>query len=293
MNDVRRPEWLTADLFPFRSRFVELDRHLVHYVDEGAGPTLLMLHGNPTWSFVYRHLIARLRDHFRCVALDYPGFGLSLAAPGYDHRPASHLAVVELFVDRLGLTDLTPVVQDWGGPIGLGLAGRRPAHVRALVIGNTWAWPVAADPHFVRFSQLMGGPIGRFAIRHFNAFVNVMIPLGLRRRRLSSPEMSAYRLPLSTPVRRDATNVLPREIVGSTPWLGEVEAGLAALRDKPTLLCWGGRDVAFREAERRRFEVLFPRVRTLALPDAAHFVQEEAPDEIADAIRALFAAEAA
>jgi haloalkane dehalogenase len=282
-----RPDWLSSDLFPFRSRFVELDGHVVHHVDEGAGPTLLMLHGNPTWSFVYRHLIVRLRDRFRCVALDYPGFGLSVAAPGYDHRPASHLAVVERFVDRLGLTDLTPVVQDWGGPIGLGLAGRRPDQVRALVIGNTWAWPVADDPHFVRFSRLMGGPIGRFAIRHFNAFVNVMIPLGLRRRRLSRREMSAYRRVLPTPARRLATHVFPREIVGSTPFLAEVEAGLSSLRDKPALIAWADRDVAFRERERRRFAELFPRARALPLPGAGHYVPEEAPDEIAAAIVAL------
>jgi haloalkane dehalogenase len=190
-----RPEWLTHELFPCRSRFAEIDGHLVHYVDEGGGPPLLMLHGNPTWSFVYRHLIRLLRDRFRCVALDYPGFGLSVAAEAYDHLPESHMAVVERFVDRIGLDGFTPVVQDWGGPIGLGLAGRHAERVRALVICNTWAWPVADDPHFVRFSRLMGGPIGGFAIRNFNAFVNVMIPLGTPRRKLSAEVMRAYRRP--------------------------------------------------------------------------------------------------
>jgi haloalkane dehalogenase len=279
-----RPAWLTDELFPCASRFLDIDGHSIHHVDEGCGPTLLMLHGNPTWSFVFRHLIARLRDRFRCVALDYPGFGLSVAAAGYDFLPASHLAVVEKLIDRLGLADLTPVMQDWGGPIGLGLAGRQPERVRALIIGNTWAWPVNDDPHFVRFSKAMGGALGGFAIRNFNAFVNLMIPLGTRRRRLSRPEMQAYRRPMSTRARREATHVFPREILGSARFLDEVRAGLDKLADKPALLCWGTKDIAFRDKERARFASMLPKAETVILPGAGHYVQEDAPDEIAAAI---------
>jgi haloalkane dehalogenase len=245
-----------------------------------------MLHGNPTWSFVFRHLIAGLKDRFRCVALDYPGFGLSTAAPGYDSLPETHLGVVERFVAHLGLKDFTPVVQDWGGPIGLGLAGRQPDNVRALVIGNTMAWPVDDDPHFVRFSGLMGGAIGGFAIRHFNAFVNVMMPLGTPKRSLTRAEMQAYRRPLATAARREATHVFPREIVGSTDFLRRVEAGLAALKDKPTLLCWATKDLAFREQERARFAALFPRAQTVKLEGAGHYLQEDAPAEVVAAVRA-------
>ncbi|GMV14433.1 MAG: haloalkane dehalogenase 2 [Polyangiaceae bacterium] len=280
-----RPGWLTRDLFPCESKFVSMAGHTIHYVDEGSGPTLLMLHGNPTWSFVYRHLIGLLRDRFRCVALDYPGFGLSVAAKGYDYLPESHLGVVERFVERIGLDELTPVVQDWGGPIGLGLAGRHAERARALVVLNTWAWPVADDPHFVRFSQLMGGPIGGLAIRYFNAFVNVMIPLGTPRRKLTAEVMQAYRRPMSTAARREATHIFPKAIVGSTPLLATVEAGLKRLADKPVLLCWGDEDIAFRDKERARFEKAFSRSRTVALRGAGHYVQEESPAEIAAAIR--------
>lgn len=281
-----RPAWLTNTLLPFESRFLELDGHRVHYLDEGHGPVLLMFHGNPTWSFLYRHLIAGLKATFRCVALDYPGFGLSEAAPGYDLLPKSHLGVVERFVETLRLEQVTPVVQDWGGAIGLGYAGRHPDNVRALVIGNTMAWPVDDDPHFVRFSKLMGGAVGGFAIRHFNAFVNVMIPLGTPKRTLSRAEMMAYRRPLATAARREATHIFPREIVGSTPFLREVEQALPRLADKPVLLCWGTKDIAFRERERARFEALFPRAQTRVLEGAGHYVQEDAPDDIIGAIRA-------
>lgn len=283
------PAWLPADLFPFEHRYVELDGHLVHYVDEGRGPTLLLLHGNPTWSFLYRKLIPLLRDRFRCVALDWPGFGLSTAAPGYDFRPQSHARVLEAFLDRLELRGWSPFVQDWGGPIGLWVAGRRPQDVRRLLIGNTMAWPVDADPHFRRFSGLMGGPVGRFAIRHANAFVNLMIPVGTPRSSLSHEEMAAYRGPTATWEGRLPTWVFPREIVGSTSFLAEVEAGLAHLADKPALILWGDKDVAFRAQERLRFEQIFSQHQVAPLPGAGHYIQEDAPEEIAAAIRAWWA----
>jgi len=278
------PSWLPRELFPFESRFVEVDGNSLHYVDEGSGPTLLLLHGNPTWSFLYRDIIARLKPRFRCVAVDYPGFGLSRPAVGYDFLPASHARTIEAFVGALDLTELTVMVQDWGGPIGLWVAGRHAARVRGLVIGNTWAWPIDGDPHFERFSKMMGGALGRFAIRHFNAFVNLMIPTGVKRAELDGRVMTAYRRPFPTRDSRLPTNIFPREIRGSGAFLGEVEAGLAALAAKPALILWGDRDIAFRERERQRFETVFPIHRTVVLAGAGHYIQEDAPDEIARAI---------
>jgi haloalkane dehalogenase len=155
-----RPAWVDEELFPFQSRFVDIDGHIVHYVDEGAGPTLLFLHGNPTWSFVYRDVIDSLRGEFRCVALDLPGFGLSTSRPGYDYLPEGHAEVVTAFIDTLELSRVTLVAQDWGGPIGLTAVERRPAAFDGLVLANTWAWPIAGDLRFEMASRLMGGPLG-------------------------------------------------------------------------------------------------------------------------------------
>ncbi|OAP26785.1 MULTISPECIES: alpha/beta fold hydrolase [Amycolatopsis] len=127
MAECALPAWADDDLFPFTSRFVDIDEHTVHYVDEGSGPTLLLLHGNPTWSFLWRDVIRALRDNFRCVAPDYPGFGLSTAKPGYRYLPEEHADVVTGFVDALGLSEVTLVGQDWGGPIGLAAAQRARA----------------------------------------------------------------------------------------------------------------------------------------------------------------------
>jgi haloalkane dehalogenase len=155
MSPRTRPRWLTRQLYPFEDRWMEIDGHTVHYVDEGRGPVLLLLHGNPTWSFLYRDIIRRLRDSFRCVAVDYPGFGLSTAGAGYGFTPREHSAVLEKLFLALDLRDVTPVVQDWGGPIGLGLAGRQSDRISALVIGNTWAWPADGDPRLTRILEAL------------------------------------------------------------------------------------------------------------------------------------------
>jgi haloalkane dehalogenase len=281
-----RPEWVDPQLFPFESRFVELGGARVHYVDEGSGPTLLMLHGNPTWSFLYRGMIAVLRERFRCVALDYPGFGLSDAPAGYGYTAAEHSEVVADFVSALDLREWTPVMQDWGGPIGFGAALREPERVAALAILNTWAWPLQGNWSPELFSRLLGGPIGDLAIRHLNAFVNLVMPVGVKRGRLRPVVMEHYRRPFPTAASREPTHVFPRELLAARPFLEEVERGLERLRELPALICFSDGDPVFGEAERERFAQAFPNHRSVTIADAGHYLQEDAPEEIADAIAA-------
>jgi haloalkane dehalogenase len=280
-----RPAWVDSELFPFRSRFVDIDGHTVHYVDEGSGPTLLFLHGNPTWSFVYRNVIDRLRREFRCVALDYPGFGLSTARHGFGYLPEEHAEVVTAFIDHLELQGITLVAQDWGGPIGLAIAEQKPSAFEALVLANTWAWPVAGDLWFEAASHLLGGPLGRVLIKRLNLVVNVLIPAGHRLRRPSGVEMAHYRAALPTPARREAAAVLPRRITASRTFLAEVSNRLDRIDGLPTLIVWGDADFAFRAKDRQRLEDIFRNHETVVIEGAGHFVQSDAPDRFADAIR--------
>jgi haloalkane dehalogenase len=284
MAVTERPGWVDETMFPFQSRFVGIDGHTVHYIDEGSGPTLLFLHGNPTWSFVYRDVIRSLRDEFRCVAVDYPGFGLSSAAPGYRYLPADQAKVIASFVDTLGLNGATLVAHDWGGPIGLAAVGHRPAVFDALVLTNTWAWPIAA-PHVQILSYVMGGPLGRLLIRQFNLFVNAMIPAGHRLRKPTGDEMTHYQKALASPERRDASAVFPRHITASRAFLAEIEAGLPDLAALPALIIWGTADVAFGNSELRRWERTFTNHHTEIIEGAGHFVQSDAPELFATAIR--------
>ncbi|WP_081706590.1 alpha/beta fold hydrolase [Nocardia sp. CNY236] len=279
-----RPTWVPDELYPFADHYLDLDEALVHYIDEGDGPPLLMLHGNPTWSFLYRNLVLGLRDRFRCIALDYPGFGLSSAAPGYRFTPGEHAGVVSRLIERLDLREITLVVQDWGGPIGFAAATRHPDRFAAFVIGNTWAWP-KTDPGTQVFSRFLGGPVGGWLIRERNFFVERILPSGVRRTTLSDTVMNAYRGPFPTPASRRPVHAFPREILGSRDLLADIERKLPTVADRPALIVWGDKDLAFRSNERRRWEQIFRRHHTVALEGASHFVQEDAPEEIITAIR--------
>ena len=281
---INRPRWLANELFPFESHFADVDGARIHYVDEGSGPPLLLLHGNPTWSFLYRDLITGLRDRYRCIAPDHPGFGLSTAPSSYGHTPAEHARVLERLIDQLDLQDVTMMVQDWGGPIGFAVATRQPDRFSAFVIGNTWAWP-KADPGTRVFSRLLGGPLGGYLILRRNFFVESILPGNVKRRKLPPAAMDAYRGPFPTPESRRPIHVLPREILRSRPFLAETERALPTLSDRPALLVWPTRDIAFTERELRRWEQMFPNHRTVILEGAGHYIQEDAPEEIIEAIR--------
>jgi haloalkane dehalogenase len=279
-----RPSWVPAELYPFGSHFEDINGSRVHYLDEGAGPPLILLHGNPTWSFLYRDVIAGLRDRYRCIAVDYPGFGLSRAAPGYGYTPAEHAQVVEDLIVRLDLRGATLMMQDWGGPIGFAVATRHPDRFSAFVLGNTWAWPIS-DLRIQVLLRLLGGRVSAWLILKRNFFVERIIPAGVRRKKLPDAVMNAYRGPFPTPESRRPVLVFPRAILASKPFLAEVESKLAGLGDRPALIVWGTKDFAFHAAERRRWEQLFPEHQTVLLDGAGHYIQEDAAQDIVAAIR--------
>jgi haloalkane dehalogenase len=282
---VSRPAWVNDELFPFESRFLDVRGANVHYIDEGGGPVFLALHGNPTWSFLYRHIVQGLEDRFRCVALDYPGFGLSTAPAGYRYTIAEHARVVDGFVEQLALREVTLMVQDWGGPIGFWVATRHPDWFRAFVIGNTWAWPLC-DRTTKLFSTALGSSgLGGLLVRRADVFVNVFMRAGIRRTKLTPAEKQMYKRPHPTAESRIPVHVMPREILAAHELLAEVEQGLARVADKPALIVWGEKDPGFKEPLRLRWERTFPNHRTHILRGASHYIQEDAPDEIVTAIK--------
>jgi haloalkane dehalogenase len=282
---LSRPAWLDAKLYPFESRVLEIRGNHIHYIDEGTGPTLLFVHGNPTWSFLYRDVVAALRDSFRCVAIDLAGFGLSRAAPGFSFLPSDQSAVLAELIETLDLRGYSVVVQDWGGPIGLSAALAQPERLAGVVISNTWAWPVNDNPGFEKFSGLMGGPIGHFGSKYFNAFVNVLLPLSHKRRKLNHAEMVHYRRPLPAG-RRAPTWILPKQIIASHEFLAALEARLPELSALPALILWGDKDDAFQAPELAHWQQLLPGARTVMLEGVAHFAASETPAAFAGAIRA-------
>ena len=208
-------------LFPYPSQYLNLSNGIrVHYVDEGKGPVLLLLHGNPTWSFLYRHLIAELKDEFRVVVPDYPGFGLSSAPQGYGFTAAEQAATMTEFVENMDLRNATLMMQDWGGPIGFAVAENLPNRVSGFIIGNTWAWPLERTGHKV-FSTLMGGWPGQVAAWCCNGVVRFFMSKGVVDT-LTDAEMAMYLAPFADRHARTPTHVFPAQLWDAKPFLQAV-----------------------------------------------------------------------
>ncbi len=270
------PSWIDRREYPFVSRYLDLDMGRMHYVDEGKGEPVVMVHGNPTWSFLYRHLIRGLSGEWRCVAMDHIGFGLSDKPPDWSYLPEDHARNFEKLVEALGLRDITMVVQDWGGPIGLSHAVRSPGNVKRLVVMNTWMWSVRGDPHYERFSGFMGGPLGRLLIRRFNFFARVVMKQAMGDpARLPAAVHRHYLRALERPEDRKGCWTFPKRIIDSSVWLEGLWSERDRIRDKPALILWGMKDIAFRERELDRWIGLFNNARVVRYGDAGHYIQEE------------------
>lgn len=273
-------------LFPFDSRWFESAVGPVHYLDEGPddpdAPPLLLLHGNPTWSFVWRGVVIRLRDRFRCIVPDLPGFGLSVRPEGFAYRPNELAEVVRGLVRHLDLRGLTIAGQDWGGPLGLRVAVDELSRLRALVMGNTWYGPI--DTWTLKaFAYAMSSAPLQDGIIQSNLFVERLLPLGVKLP-LADEVLDHYRDAQPSPGMRAGVAALPRQLLEATDWLAELAEDVADhLANVPLLLAWGMGDRAFPPAHMGRFRDDFRLVRVERL-DARHFIQEDAPAELAAAI---------
>ena len=274
-------------LYPFESRWFESSAGRMHYVDEGSGPTLLLCHGNPTWSFLYRHIISELRGSFRCVAADYLGFGLSDRPEGYGYSIAEHTRTFGELVDHLELDDYVLMGQDWGGPIGTGVSVERAERVRGIVLGNTWFWPSTSSFRF--FSAVMSSRPMQRRILERNFFVERLMPTAMSRK-LSEAEMDHYRRAQPSPEARLGVARMPREIREAEPLLERLSRDVPAkLGSKPALIVWGMKDFGFRPgAAIPRMREALPDHEVRELPEANHYIQEDAPTEIAEAISRRF-----
>ncbi|MEA2456012.1 MAG: haloalkane dehalogenase [Thermoleophilaceae bacterium] len=279
-----------AGTFPYASRFVSAGDVSLHYVDEGppeAAP-LLFVHGNPTWSYLWRRQIAELSSKgHRCVAFDHMGFGRSDKPPQLSAYPLErHVANAVALIDALDLHDVTLVGHDWGGPIGLGAVLDRGDRLSRIVLMNTWAWELPSFlPPFLREFRTDG--LGEILALGGNLFVE-SIPGGMHRRDTDPVMMEAYRAPFPDYWSRAGTLAFQREIPlterdRSAPVMASIHERLADV-DVPVLLVWGMRDPVFQPVFLEQWQELFPKARTVELPEASHFLVEDDPDGVTGAI---------
>ncbi len=276
-------------LYPFKSNWLETPAGKLHYVDEGQGRAVLMLHGNPSWSFLYRDVVKALRPTARCVVPDHIGCGLSDKPQDWPYRLAGHIENVERLVSHLRLRELDLIVHDWGGAIGCGFAVRNPGLVRRIVVLNTAAFRSRHIPLRIALCKVPG--LGTLLIRGFNGFawpatfMSVTKPL--------APAVKAGFLhPYGNWRDRIATLRFVQDIPlhdghPSYKTLTEIEKGLPRLADKPLLVCWGGRDFCFNHHFLSRWRELFPAAQVREWPEAGHYALEDAGSEIIPSIAAF------
>ncbi len=275
-------------LYPYQPRWFDSSVGRVHYVDEGEGRPILMLHGNPTWSFLYRGIISKLRGDYRCIAVDYPGFGLSDRPGGYGYTPGEHARVVTSLVRELDLSDVVVLGQDWGGPIGVWTACAEPGRVSGLAFGNTWCWPTRRLINFT-FGWVLSRSVMQKAIIERNLFVEKIMPVGVARP-LAEEVMDHYRGAQPVPELRKGVAEFPRQLLAARSWLAEIDEKVPdLLAQVPLLLVWGMQDFAFAPgAFIPGWQERFHDHVVVELPHAKHFFQEDAPAEVVMAIRSRF-----
>jgi len=285
-------------LYPFESREISIVGHRMHYLDEGEGPVLLLLHGNPTWSFYWREVVGAFRDRYRVVVPDHIGCGLSDKPRPRDgawvYRLGGRVACIRELIEQLDLQQVTLVAHDWGGAIGMGAAALAPERFERFVFLNTATFRSSRCPVRIRLCRL---PIlGRLAVQGLNLFARAALRMAVTDPRNLSPAVRAGLLaPYDNWRSRTAIYQFVRDIPlrashpSYTP-LKEIEGALAQFRDHPVCLIWGMRDWCFTPAFLDRFLGFFPGAEVHRLADAGHYVVEEAPRDVVRAIGAFLAA---
>jgi cis-3-alkyl-4-acyloxetan-2-one decarboxylase len=272
------------NLYPFSSHTLELDSHKYHFLDEGQGDPLLMLHGNPTWSFYYRNLILGLKQSYRCVVPDHMGMGKSDKPQNYNYTLSKHIDNLEALVGKLGLNDITLVLHDWGGAIGMGFAVRYPQKIKRLVLFNTAAFLSEKIPVRLKLCRVPG--FGVITIRGFNAFALAAVDMACEKKERMTDEVRAgYLSPYDSFANRIATLRFVQDIPMSSnapsyPVVKYIEENLKRFKSLPVMIAWGAKDFVFNDHFLKRWQRIFPDAEVHRIPDAGHYVLEDAHELI-------------
>lgn len=280
------PAWLNHQLFPFQSRWIEIEGNKMHYVDEGQGEIILFVHGTPEWSFGYRDLIRLLKKDFRCIAIDHLGFGLSDKPANADYNCRAHARRLQVLIDRLQLKNITLVANDFGGGFAMSYALAHPHNVSRIVLFNTWMHSLTNDPHYATPARLLNTWFGKFCYLYLNFPVNIVMPAAFGDRRKLTKEIHRhYKKALPSARERIAAHTFSIELMAASEWWQGLWEQLGKVEHLPMLIFWGMKDKFVPPAELYRWQRRLPHARVITYADAGHFVQEEKAEEMANELR--------
>jgi len=273
-----------ADEYPFESHYLTIGECQYHYLDEGTGEPLLMVHGNPTWSFAWRNLIKNLSQDYRVLAVDHIGCGFSDKPVEYPYTLEQHIRNLTEFITQLDLNPITLFAHDWGGAIGMGTAGRSPERFNKFVLMNTAAFRSRRIP--LRIAVCRIPVLGRYAMQRLNLFAKAALQMAVENQNKMTPAVKAgYLAPYDNwdhriAIARFVEDIPLKPAHPSYKTLVQVEHDLLQFRNHPMLLLWGMKDWCFTPAFLEEFQERFPQAISHPIPDAGHYVFEDAWQEI-------------
>lgn len=269
---------LPALSFPNSPKYFETGQGRMAYVDQGEGPAIVFVHGMPTWSYLWRAFVGPLSGGHRCVAVDHLGFGRSDKPANADYHPRVLSEQLSALIDHLRLRDITLVVHDFGGPIGLGHAVRHPDNIARLAVFNTWMWPLTDHEGARSVDRAVKGAFGHVMYRWLNGSARWLVPRVLGKgNRLDPGAHRAYIDATRSSDERVGQLALARNLIGASDWYAQLWQARARLAEKPIELLWGDQDPTFGPEELQRWLDAFPHAKLVRFENAGHFVQEEAP----------------
>ena len=286
MSSTPLPLWL-RDLYPFEPKRFDTGSGTMSYLDEGTGDeAVLMVHGNPTWSFFYRNVVLALRGRFRCIVPDHLGCGLSDKPQAYDYTLGNHVENLSRLIDSLNLRKVHLIVHDWGGPIGLGTCLPRPEKLGKVVILNTAAFADTVIPWRIRFCRVP--LIGELAVRGFNGFAGPATWMAVTKP-LPDAVKRGFLFPYDSWANRIATHRFVQDIprglgAPNDVALAKIESALPLLREYPVRIIWGGQDFCFNRHYFERWKGVLPKAEADFLAEAGHYLLEDAQSEAVGAI---------
>jgi len=277
--------WLNKKEYPFDAKYFSINGQSMHYIDEGAGAVLLFVHGTPSWSFDFRYQIKALSKHFRCIAIDHIGFGLSDKPADYDYHTKNHAKTLAAFIQALQLEQITMVMHDFGTIIGMDYALKHPNNIHRLIIFNSWLWDCSERPEFIKSSKILRSPFLPFLYKRLNFSPRFLIPQSFANRSKLTPSIHRhYRKVFSKASERNGPLAFARSLLNDQAWFGELWAKKEVLQQKKMLFIWGMKDPFILAEYLDQFMTAYPKAKAVRLADCGHFPQEEEKEQVLEAM---------
>lgn len=275
--------WIDKEEYPFNSSYFNINGNRMHYITAGKGPTLLFVHGTPSWSFEFRNIIKHLSSNYTCIAIDHIGFGLSDKPVKYDYSPQQQTQNLTDFISAKKLENITLILHDFGGPIGLHYATEHSQNIKAVVVINSWMWSSREEPDFNKTQKILNSCPLRFLYLYLNFSARFLLPRTFVKKP-TKKILKHYRKPF--PKKNDRYGMLGFLIAlaNGQDWFDSLWQIRGRLAEKPSLLLWGMGDPLLKPSSISKFKEIFPNITIIRFENCGHFPHEERPEKSAKAI---------